>query len=216
MPPAQRPQKPVRQPKQGRARATVATLLEAGARILAEGGWPAFNTNAVAARAGVSIGSVYEYFPNKQALVDAIAEAHLARGEALLAGASALEGQALELATLAGLLVQGVVALHEDDPRLHRVLSSEVPLSAAVRDRAARLRLGFIGFVARSLHGRVTQPRLSAQLIVDATDAAVHRWWVEDDGRLAQPQILAGELARMLGAYLESAALDVRKPGTAR
>jgi hypothetical protein len=109
-----------------------------------------------------------------------------------------------------------VVALHEDDPRLHRVLSSEVPLSAAVRDRAARLRLGFIDFVARSLQGRVAQPRLSAQLIVDATDAAVHRWWVEDDGRLAQPQILAGELARMLGAYLETAALDVRKPDTAR
>jgi arylsulfatase A-like enzyme len=41
-------------------------------------------------------------------------------------------------------------------------------------------------------------------------------WWVEDDSRLAQPQILAAELARMLGAYLESAALDVRKPDTAR
>jgi hypothetical protein len=51
---------------------------------------------------------------------------------------------------------------------------------------------------------------------VDAIDAAAHRWWVEDDGRLAQRQILTGELERMPGAYLETAALDVRKPGTAR
>lgn len=87
-----RPKRPVRQARQARAQSTVKALLEAGARILAEGGWPAFNTNAVAMRSGVSIGSLYEYFENKQALVDAIADGHLAQGEALLAEGAARLG----------------------------------------------------------------------------------------------------------------------------
>ena len=80
-----RSKRAVRQATQARAQATVKAILDAGARILAEGGWSAFNTNAISLRAGVSIGSVYEYFENKQALIDAIANDHLAAGEALLA-----------------------------------------------------------------------------------------------------------------------------------
>jgi AcrR family transcriptional regulator len=62
-----------KQPKQGRAKATVEALLESAARILERGGYAALTTNRVAEVAGVSIGSVYEYFPNKQALLAALA-----------------------------------------------------------------------------------------------------------------------------------------------
>ena len=56
-------------PRQARARATVAALLDATARILERGGYAALTTNRIAEVAGVSVGSVYEYFPNKQAIV---------------------------------------------------------------------------------------------------------------------------------------------------
>jgi AcrR family transcriptional regulator len=67
------PRKP---PNQARARATVNAILDATARILAEEGFEAVNTNRVAEVAGVSVGSLYQYFPNKGSLVGAVAVRH--------------------------------------------------------------------------------------------------------------------------------------------
>lgn len=204
MPVAKSRQPFVRKPKQGRSKATVAAIVEAAARILAEQGWTGFNTNAVAARAGVSIGSLYEYFPDKQALLEEIASDHLARGEALLASAAAGITGADDPAALVDALVRGLVDLHRDDPRLHRVLSSEVPLSPAIRRRIETLRQGAIAFVGQALAPHVDTPGVAAQLLVDTADAVIHRWFVEDDGQLAPPERMAEELRRMLGAYLSS------------
>lgn len=65
---------PRRAPKQARARATHATILEAAAQILDSEGERGFTTNRVAARAGVSIGTLYQYFPNKQAILVAMSQ----------------------------------------------------------------------------------------------------------------------------------------------
>jgi AcrR family transcriptional regulator len=56
-------------PRQERAQATVAAILEASAHILVERGHGALNTNQIAVRAGVSVGSLYQYFPNKEAVM---------------------------------------------------------------------------------------------------------------------------------------------------
>lgn len=55
-------------PKQARARATVQAVLDAGARVLIDHGYAGANTNLIAETAGVSIGSLYEYFPGKEAI----------------------------------------------------------------------------------------------------------------------------------------------------
>ena len=60
---------PRKRPRQERSKATVDTILEATARVLKKQGFDGLSTNAVAAQAGVSIGSLYQYFPNKEALV---------------------------------------------------------------------------------------------------------------------------------------------------
>lgn len=60
---------PRKRPFQRRAAATFEAMLEAAARILEEDGLEAVNTNAVAERAGVSVGSLYQYFPSKQAIL---------------------------------------------------------------------------------------------------------------------------------------------------
>jgi AcrR family transcriptional regulator len=61
-------------PRQKRAAETVAVILEATAQLLERDGLEGFTTNAVAERAGVSIGAIYRYFPNKRALMHALAE----------------------------------------------------------------------------------------------------------------------------------------------
>jgi AcrR family transcriptional regulator len=58
---------------QPRAQLTIARIVEAAAQLIEERGLPGYNTNAVAARAGVSIGSLYQYFPDKDAIMIALA-----------------------------------------------------------------------------------------------------------------------------------------------
>jgi AcrR family transcriptional regulator len=65
-----------RRPRQQRSRAIVDSILEAGRRLLAESGESALTTNRIAERAGVSVGSLYRYFPNKEAVVAAICDVH--------------------------------------------------------------------------------------------------------------------------------------------
>jgi AcrR family transcriptional regulator len=64
--------RPRKSPRQPRSAVTVASILEAAAQVLEAAGFDGFNTNAVARRAGVSVGSLYQYFPNKQALTIAL------------------------------------------------------------------------------------------------------------------------------------------------
>jgi AcrR family transcriptional regulator len=63
-----------REPVQARSRERVERILDAAAQLLAEAGYDAVKTNAIAKRAGVSIGSVYQFFPNRFAIFNALAE----------------------------------------------------------------------------------------------------------------------------------------------
>jgi AcrR family transcriptional regulator len=83
-------------PHQTRATETVATILEGAAQVLENGGLAAFTTNAVADRAGVSIGTLYQYFADKNALLRAIAEREM--GTTLAAVAKALRRETRDTA----------------------------------------------------------------------------------------------------------------------
>ena len=67
---------PRKAPRQARSQATVKAILDAAARVLVERGYAATTTNLVAERAGVSVGSLYQYFPNKDALIAALHDRH--------------------------------------------------------------------------------------------------------------------------------------------
>ena len=112
-------------PRQARSRATVEAVIEAGARILSDEGWAGFTTNKVAEAAGVSIGSLYQYFPDKDALVDAVRRRHLEDSLAAVRGAFA---PGKPLARFAEDLADAVIAAHRTHPGLHRVLLDQVPV----------------------------------------------------------------------------------------
>ena len=69
---------PKRSPRQGRSKATVGRIIRAATQIIVKGGYAALSTNAVAAKAGVGVASVYEYFDDKNDLLVAVLEQEMA------------------------------------------------------------------------------------------------------------------------------------------
>jgi AcrR family transcriptional regulator len=117
---------PRRRPRQARAQATVDAIVKATARVLVEEGYDRASTNRIAHAAGVSIGSLYQYFPSKEALVAALVESHQSRMRDALDLALAA-GAAGSLEARARLVVRGMMAAYRIDPQLHHVLCQEVP-----------------------------------------------------------------------------------------
>jgi AcrR family transcriptional regulator len=124
---ARRPRtNPRKSASQERSRLTVHAILEATARILIKEGYDRASTNRIAAAAGVSIGSLYQYFPSKEALVAAVSERHsrevleLIRNALVKVAARPIEVAAREFVSVA-------IDAHRVNPRLHRVLAEQVP-----------------------------------------------------------------------------------------
>ncbi|MBW8714315.1 MAG: TetR family transcriptional regulator [Variovorax paradoxus] len=122
--------KPVTKPRkiavQERSRATVGSLVEATARILVKEGFDKASTNRVAEVAGVSIGSLYQYFPSKEALVAAVIERHQQQIMQMVRSELAqVRDQPLDQAIRRFVAV--AVAAHRLDPQLHRVLAEQIP-----------------------------------------------------------------------------------------
>lgn len=118
--------KPRKHPSQARSRATVEALVEATARTLVRDGDAAASTNRIADKTGVSIGSLYQYFPSKEALVAAVIERH--NGGIMRRVRSALtEAASQPFDRAVRSLVSAAVQAHQIKPALHRLLMELVP-----------------------------------------------------------------------------------------
>jgi AcrR family transcriptional regulator len=124
--------KPRKQPRQVRAQATVSAILEATAHILSESGYDALTTNHVAAKAGVSIGSLYQYFPSKEALVGELMDRHCDRMNALF-GEVFLKAQRLSPQELTREVVGAIYRAKRENPELSRVLREQLPHMGRLR-----------------------------------------------------------------------------------
>jgi AcrR family transcriptional regulator len=110
-----------RRPRQARAQQTVEALLDAVARVIKRHGVDAVTTNRIAVAAGISIGSVYQYFPDKAAIFVALHERHVDEIARALEAALVAHAEA-PLAGLVAALVDVMVASHSVDPELHELL----------------------------------------------------------------------------------------------
>jgi len=202
-----RPLEPRRTPRQDRSQDTVRALREAAARLFAARGYAGATTNHIAALAGVSIGSLYEYFPNKDALLVALLEEHLTAGEALLTrtAAETLADPRAALDDVVGRFVRAMVALHAHEPALHRVLFEEAPLPARVRERLVRLEERVIAEVAAWCRRRPEVHRpdaaLAAAIVVQTIEALTHTLVIHRHGSL-DVDACAREVTTLVTAYL--------------
>jgi AcrR family transcriptional regulator len=115
-----------RTPKQERAQRTVEAVLDAVARLIRRDGMEGLTTNRIAATAGVSIGSLYQYFPDKRAILVAVRDRHV-DAMARLVERKLIECAAEPLDQVLRTLVEAMVAAHAAEPALYELLLTQLP-----------------------------------------------------------------------------------------
>jgi len=118
-----------REPKQQRSRQTVDCVLEAVQLVVKRHGIQAITTNRIAEVAGVSVGSLYQYFPDKRAIFTALHDRHVDDVRQVI-GQTTAAYAAAPLQEFTGELVRGLVNVHVDAAELHDIVSSAVPEGA--------------------------------------------------------------------------------------
>ncbi len=114
-------EKPIRMPLQARSAYTVEAIYEATIQVLVQGGMQSLTTTKVAERAGVSVGTLYQYFPNKNALLSAALERHLnAVVTAVENACVTVKGQPIKV--MAATLVEAYINAKFNDPDASRAL----------------------------------------------------------------------------------------------
>ncbi|WNZ43607.1 TetR/AcrR family transcriptional regulator [Leptolyngbya boryana CZ1] len=196
------PATPRKQPKQERSQVTVEAILSATAHILTENGYDHLTTNRVAERAGVSIGSLYQYFPNKEALIFALAEHHA--NEMVQLAKQHLEG--LSDRTIPEVLrqiIKAALAAHAVNPKLHRVLHEQIPHSEVMKrlDQAKIENLLQSFLAQRSDQLRPKNLELAVFMVERTIRALIHGAMI-DHPELLKTGELEQELTLMLSAYL--------------
>lgn len=115
-----------RSPRQRRAHETVEAILDAVVRILKREGFAAITTNRIADVAGVSIGSLYQYFPDKSAIFVALHGRHLHEIDCAIQN-TLVKHASSRLEGLIGAIVDAMIHAHVADPELYALLATEVP-----------------------------------------------------------------------------------------
>ncbi|MEZ4225751.1 MAG: TetR/AcrR family transcriptional regulator [Polyangiaceae bacterium] len=160
---------PRREPRQERSKQTVEAVLEAVRVVARREGARAVTTNRIAEAAGVSIGTLYQYFPDKHAIFTALHQRHVEQVRAVIERALATHGASIE--GFSRVLVEGLSDLHAADPELHELVTTEVPegpmsFRDALRDVFERVttseRMLFVlpNMVEALVHGVAQRPPL--------------------------------------------------------
>jgi AcrR family transcriptional regulator len=186
-----------RQPQQRRSRETAEVLVQATAHILSRDGAEHITTNHVADTAGVSIGSLYQYFDNKEELVEEVRRRY---GESFRQRLLVLAARAatLPIGEAIAECVSVLIDLHAENPGLHNAVSADGP---GAGERRMRHQVILSWLEARS--GEVRRPNrpLAAALALDVAEALIHGAALRTPERL-RDQEFAAEVTDLLVRYL--------------
>lgn len=199
--------KPRKHASQERSRATVDALVEATARILVREGFDKASTNRIAEVAGVSVGSLYQYYPGKEALVVAVIDRHNQQIMQVVRRALA-EVASQPIAKAVRRLVTVAIEAHRIDPKLHRVLAEQIPRTGALENVEAFNRETY-ALLRTYLEGhrgeiRVTDLGLATFVCVTSIEALAHNAVLRSE---SLPEELMGtlvdEATRLVVGYLQ-------------
>ena len=185
-----------KKPKQARSQEMVEILLQATTRILRRDGRESLTTNRIAEVAGVSVGSLYQYFPNKESLVDALRERYDAQFlERMIRafGSSA----SLPLREAVHEFARFIIDIHREDPQLHNELSPEIP-----EDQHRTVR-ELVKAYLEAHRDEVRRPDLeiATYVVVEVGESLVHNTALRAPERLEDPRFL-DEVCDLMERYL--------------
>ena len=198
------PTNPRKKASQDRSRATVDALVEATARILVKEGFDKASTNRIAAKAGVSVGSLYQYFPCKEALVAAVMGRHH-RELMQVARRTLVEVASQPMEKAVRKLVAAAMEAHSIDPELHRVLAEQIPRTGKLENLEAfnRETYGMFRSYLESHRAefRAVDLDLAAFVCVTSIEALTHTAVLHHAAMLADGA-LVDEATRLVVRYL--------------
>ncbi len=192
-------------PQQARSRDMVERIVAAGREVLVTDGYDAFSTNRVAAAAGISPGSLYQYFPDKAAILDVVVDRYVEQTADRVAAAMTdrIGGAGPEVVRD---IADALLTALEADRALLRVVAEELPLSrSGARRDALERRVGELAatyLIARPEHSRRPRPTVSAWVTVLAIESLSTRW-VLDQPPITRDELL-DEIVALVGGYLLS------------
>ncbi|HVW77932.1 MAG TPA: TetR/AcrR family transcriptional regulator [Alloacidobacterium sp.] len=198
---------PRKRPVQARSAASVDAILKATVQVLLRVGKERLTTTRVAERAGVSVGTLYQYFPNKSALLQAALRQHLeSMAEATERVCRDYAGHSL--AEMATALVHGFLEAKMQDAKTSVALysvSSDVDGASIVHQLGGRSVDAIAAMLQTAREPLGKDPQLAAQVVMSAL-AGVSRRLVESDDPEKHLGAMREELTAMVSAYLERCA----------
>lgn len=198
---------PRKSPRQARSKALVTAILDATAQVLVERGYAGSNTNLIASRAGVSIGSVYQYFPNKDSLIAALRERHATDlYDTLDAVLTRRNPQSLEEKLSA--IVHGWMLAHQLEPDLHRVVEQEFPFFERAHQDQIPIYRTIVERVRQLLeeHREQLLPDnldLATWMVLQTIESLIHAATTTTPLPVHQPAAIEQQIVEMLTRYLQ-------------
>lgn len=199
---------------QERSKLTVEAILDATARVLVREGYARTSTNRIAAVAGVSIGSLYQYFPNKESLVAALVARHNREILALLESAMQ-KCTSDDFNSAMRELIRAMIAAHRVDPKLHRIFKEEVPRIGKLAEVEA-IRKDTLNLVRQYLEKCKDDVQLkdldtAAFICVTTVETLTHAIVLKDCGHsLSDEADIVEHITRMVAGYLGTAPQPLR------
>lgn len=187
-------------PQRQRGRERVALLLAAAAEVFAQKGFDAATMTEIAAEAGASIGSLYQFFPTKAALADALLEQYMSAVHAHLDGIEATANTA-PLPELAQALCYALLTMRAANPALVVLIENgniDPAVIATIRKAMRQRVAGILQRRAPKLQGAELAATAAAVLQMMKSAAAMNA-----DVSLPGRKAALGELVQMLQAYLQ-------------
>lgn len=194
-----------KKPSQKRSKQSVESILTAAARILVNDGWERFNTNRVAAIAGVSVGSLYQYFPNKDSIISALIDRHMQSPlEKLREKFEKLEYGSLEV--ILRELIKTMIEIHSIDPKLHLALLKEVPSVSSYQSMHSchkEIEEFLVAILEKSKSEiNVKNLKLAVFMVVHSVESLTHSLVFEHKGDFEIPEI-ESEIYKLISFYLK-------------
>lgn len=192
-------------PRQQRSRAMVDRIVEAAREVLVTDGYDRLTTNRVADRAGVSPGSLYQYFPDKATIVEEVSERYVGRlAEDVVA--ALVDHVHDDPGAMARATAEALLTALERDPTLLRVVWEELPVARHLDDRLGlerRVRDVLRAYLGGRLPAtqRRRDPAHASWLIVLAVESLAVRFVLDEDPPMTREQFVE-DLAALGLAWL--------------